>query len=131
MHGDFHTRVLLCATSAALRLLTTDQAKQLHTQGILATHTTSWIKQTQSHILAVYTFLNWNQPIMSDSGGFQIFSLGHGTVADEIKRRQSNKQSFIHSLNQDSVTFRNIKTAHYKHSHHTKPYKSNANSAAI
>ena len=27
----------------------------------------------------------WNGPMLTDSGGFQIFSLGHGSVSDEIK----------------------------------------------
>ena len=27
----------------------------------------------------------WRRPIITDSGGFQVFSMGHGTVADEIK----------------------------------------------
>ena len=36
-------------------------------------------------------FMGWNRPIITDSGGFQVFSMGHGSVADEIKgrRRQS------------------------------------------
>ena len=32
-------------------------------------------------------FMNWPRPIITDSGGFQVFSMGHGTVADEIKGR--------------------------------------------
>jgi queuine tRNA-ribosyltransferase len=32
-------------------------------------------------------FMRWPQPIITDSGGFQVFSMGHGSVADEIKGR--------------------------------------------
>src|SRR5215469_12711316 len=32
-------------------------------------------------------FMRWNRPIITDSGGFQVFSMGHGGVADEIKGR--------------------------------------------
>jgi queuine tRNA-ribosyltransferase len=32
-------------------------------------------------------FMGWDGPIVTDSGGFQVFSMGHGTVADEIKGR--------------------------------------------
>lgn len=32
-------------------------------------------------------FMRWPHPIISDSGGFQVFSMGHGSVADEIKGR--------------------------------------------
>jgi queuine tRNA-ribosyltransferase len=34
-------------------------------------------------------FMGWDGPIVTDSGGFQVFSMGHGTVADEIKSRPS------------------------------------------
>jgi queuine tRNA-ribosyltransferase len=35
-------------------------------------------------------FMRWPRPIITDSGGFQIFSMGHGGVADEIKGRRTN-----------------------------------------
>ncbi|HEY2260848.1 MAG TPA: tRNA guanosine(34) transglycosylase Tgt, partial [Solirubrobacteraceae bacterium] len=31
--------------------------------------------------------MRWDRPIITDSGGFQVFSMGHGGVADEIKGR--------------------------------------------
>jgi queuine tRNA-ribosyltransferase len=34
-------------------------------------------------------FMGWDGPIVTDSGGFQVFSMGHGTVAEEIKSRPS------------------------------------------
>lgn len=35
----------------------------------------------------LHEFMRWSGPIITDSGGFQVFSLGHGSVADEIKGR--------------------------------------------
>jgi queuine tRNA-ribosyltransferase len=35
----------------------------------------------------LHRFMGWSGPIVTDSGGFQVFSMGHGTVADEIKAR--------------------------------------------
>src|SRR4051812_43674374 len=35
----------------------------------------------------LHDFMGWSGPIVTDSGGFQVFSMGHGTVADEIKGR--------------------------------------------
>jgi queuine tRNA-ribosyltransferase len=32
--------------------------------------------------------MRWQRPIITDSGGFQVFSMGHGGVADEIKGRR-------------------------------------------
>ena len=33
------------------------------------------------------SFMRWRRPIITDSGGFQVFSMGHGSVAEEIKGR--------------------------------------------
>jgi queuine tRNA-ribosyltransferase len=38
-------------------------------------------------------FMGWPGPIITDSGGFQVFSMGHGGVADEIKGRRRGQQS--------------------------------------
>jgi queuine tRNA-ribosyltransferase len=39
-------------------------------------------------------FMGWDGPIVTDSGGFQVFSMGHGTVAEEIKAsRQARKRA--------------------------------------
>src|ERR1700761_8994540 len=35
----------------------------------------------------LHRFMRWEKPIITDSGGFQVFSMGHGGVADEIKGR--------------------------------------------
>jgi len=35
-------------------------------------------------------FMGWERPIITDSGGFQVFSLAHGGVADEIKGRRGS-----------------------------------------
>ena len=40
----------------------------------------------------LHKFMNWKGPTLTDSGGFQIFSLGHGSVADEIKGKNFNTQ---------------------------------------
>jgi queuine tRNA-ribosyltransferase len=37
----------------------------------------------------LHGMLNWNGPMLTDSGGFQIFSLGCGSVANEVKGRRN------------------------------------------
>lgn len=37
----------------------------------------------------LHRMMGWDGPMLTDSGGFQIFSMGHGGVADEIKGRPS------------------------------------------
>src|SRR5829696_8043432 len=38
----------------------------------------------------LHGFMGWDRPIITDSGGFQVFSLAHGGVADEIKGRRGD-----------------------------------------
>jgi queuine tRNA-ribosyltransferase len=52
-------------------------------------------------------FMRWERPIITDSGGFQVFSMGHGTVADEIKgRRGRGEEGAILSIAEEGVRFR-------------------------
>jgi queuine tRNA-ribosyltransferase len=37
----------------------------------------------------LHKFMRWDGPIITDSGGFQVFSMGHGTIADEVKGRSA------------------------------------------
>ncbi len=61
-------------------------------------------------------FMGWQGPVITDSGGFQVFSMGHGAVADEIKARPSrrDRSSSAHpertgailSIEEEGVRFR-------------------------
>lgn len=53
-------------------------------------------------------FMRWARPVITDSGGFQVFSMGHGTVADEIKgrRAQGERTGAILEISEDGVRFR-------------------------
>ena len=57
----------------------------------------------------LHGFMGWNRPIVTDSGGFQVFSMGHGTVADEVKGRSAfgtQRHGRVLSIEEDGVTFR-------------------------
>jgi queuine tRNA-ribosyltransferase len=57
----------------------------------------------------LHEFMRWNGPIITDSGGFQVFSMGHGTVADEIKGRAaagSDRHGAILAIEEEGVRFR-------------------------
>ncbi|HEY1592058.1 MAG TPA: tRNA guanosine(34) transglycosylase Tgt [Solirubrobacteraceae bacterium] len=52
-------------------------------------------------------FMRWKRPIITDSGGFQVFSMGHGGVADEIKGRgRRESDGAVLSINEEGVKFR-------------------------
>jgi queuine tRNA-ribosyltransferase len=62
------------------------------------------------------SFMGWDGPIVTDSGGFQVFSMGHGTVAEEIKSRpsrasgsssaHSERDGAILAIDEEGVRFR-------------------------
>jgi queuine tRNA-ribosyltransferase len=57
----------------------------------------------------LHRFMGWDRPVITDSGGFQVFSMGHGTVADEIKGRAaqgSERSGAIVEIAERGVTFR-------------------------
>jgi len=57
----------------------------------------------------LHEFMRWDGPIVTDSGGFQVFSMGHGTVADEIKGRApsgTERAGAILAIEEEGVRFR-------------------------
>jgi len=57
----------------------------------------------------LHEFMRWPGPIVTDSGGFQVFSMGHGTVADEIKGRAPSgaaRAGAVLSIEERGVRFR-------------------------
>jgi queuine tRNA-ribosyltransferase len=54
----------------------------------------------------LHEFMGWRGPIITDSGGYQVFSMGHGSVAEEIKRRRDRRQSMVISIAEEGVRFR-------------------------
>jgi queuine tRNA-ribosyltransferase len=57
----------------------------------------------------LHGFMGWDGPIMTDSGGFQVFSMGHGTVADEIKGRAPSggeREGAVLTIEEEGVRFR-------------------------
>ncbi len=55
-------------------------------------------------------FMGWSGPTITDSGGFQVFSMGHGTVAEEIKGRSrgrpGEREGAILEIDESGVRFR-------------------------
>lgn len=93
-HGAVDTPAFIfCGTKANVKSITPAQLLEANTQIILS-NTYHLMLQPGGEIVqklgGLHKFMNWNGPILTDSGGFQIFSLGHGSVADEIKGRRSN-----------------------------------------
>jgi queuine tRNA-ribosyltransferase len=91
--GDVRTPAFVpLATKAAVKGLEPREVAALGYEMVLAN--TFHLFLAPGHELVaelggVHEFMRWERPVMTDSGGFQVFSMGHGTVADEIKGRRA------------------------------------------
>lgn len=58
----------------------------------------------------LHQFINRKLPIITDSGGFQVFSLAYGSVADELKSRGTKKQSgSVLKITEEGALFRSYR----------------------
>jgi len=111
-HGKIETPAFIfCATKGALKSLNTLQAKKNGTQIILS-NTYHLMLQPGSKLVSehggIHKFMNWNGPMLTDSGGFQIFSLGYGSIAEEIKGKRNNlkKNKSLLKIEEEGAIFK-------------------------
>lgn len=58
----------------------------------------------------LHSFINRNAPIITDSGGFQVFSLAYGTVKDELKSKgQKKADNGVVKTTEEGVLFRSYR----------------------
>jgi queuine tRNA-ribosyltransferase len=57
----------------------------------------------------LHRFMGWERALITDSGGFQVFSLAHGGVADEIKGRRGNAPGGAKvEISEEGVAFQSL-----------------------
>ncbi len=81
-HGDIHTPAfIVVGTKAAVKAMTVEQVKAVRAQALLANAYHLYLQPGHGLIEAaggLGTFMNWDRPTFTDSGGFQVLSLGSG-----------------------------------------------------
>ena len=93
-HGEISTpSFIFCGTKATVKSILPEQLYSANTQIILS-NTYHLMLQPGPDIVAknkgLQNFTQWKGPMMTDSGGYQIFSLGYGSVSEEIKGKNTN-----------------------------------------
>ncbi len=101
-HGAIETPAFIfCATKGAIKGVSPSHMLDEGTQ-IMLSNTYHLMLQPGADIVAslggLHKMMSWNGPLLTDSGGYQIFSLGHGSVSDEIKGRRGD-----HSIRNKSL----------------------------
>ncbi len=93
-HGPVYTPIFMpVGTKATVKGMTPDELKNLKAQIILANTYHLHLRPGEGLIKemgGLHKFMNWDLPILTDSGGFQVFSL-----------------SSLRTISEEGVTFRN------------------------
>ncbi|HCO19383.1 MAG TPA: tRNA guanosine(34) transglycosylase Tgt [Tissierellales bacterium] len=79
-HGEIETPVFMpVGTRATVKTMTPEEVKDLGAKIILSNTYHLYLKPGHDLVKeagGLHRFMNWNGPILTDSGGFQVFSLG-------------------------------------------------------
>lgn len=121
-HGEVQTPAFVAVgTQGTIKALTPEQAQTAGTQLIFGNTYHLYLRPGAELVAqhgGLHRFMNWNRPILTDSGGFQVFSLGasveHGVgkIANIFpgeepapQRRLAKRESFV-KVTEDGVHFR-------------------------
>jgi queuine tRNA-ribosyltransferase/7-cyano-7-deazaguanine tRNA-ribosyltransferase len=81
-HGEIETPSYVgVATQAVVKTLTSEEVKDTGTQILISNTFHLHLKPGEQFLKkagGIHKFMNWDRPLMTDSGGFQVFSLGFG-----------------------------------------------------
>ncbi|MCL4516929.1 MAG: tRNA guanosine(34) transglycosylase Tgt [Firmicutes bacterium] len=92
-HGDVETPVFMpVGTQATVKAMTSEELVSIGAQIILSNTYHLYLRPGQELIAragGLHKFMHWDRPILTDSGGFQVFSLGD-----------------LRKITEDGVTFR-------------------------
>lgn len=105
-HGDIETPIFMpVGTQATVKTLDSKNLLDLNAQIILGNTYHLHLRPGEELIAkagGLHKFMNWNRPILTDSGGFQVFSLG----LQKEKRQSSKNPEKLTKITEDGVEFR-------------------------
>ena len=111
-HGDVRTPAFVpLATKGSVRGLEPHEVAGLGFDMVLG-NTFHLMLQPGPELIdelgGLHRFMGWDGPIITDSGGFQVFSMGYGTVADEIKGtgKKTGGEGTVLNIAEAGVRFR-------------------------
>lgn len=113
-HGIIDTpNFVAVGTNATLKALDSISAEQLGLQ-LMFCNTYHLMLQPGTDIIkqagGLHKFTNRSMPIITDSGGFQVFSLAYGTVKDELKSKgQKKTNNLVLKTTEEGVLFRSYR----------------------
>lgn len=114
-HGTVQTpNFIFCGTKATVKGITPRELKEAGTQYILA-NTYNLMIQPGADLIermgGIHKFMGWDGPMLTDSGGYQIFSMGGGANAKEMIKSggpQVRKKTLT-KITEEGARFRSYK----------------------
>lgn len=102
-HGVIKTPVFMpVGTQATVKTMTPDELKAINTQILLGNTYHLYLRpgpELISEAGGLHRFMNWDRPILTDSGGFQVFSLAQlNKISDEGVRCRSHLDGSLHMM---------------------------------
>ena len=114
-HGAVRTPAFIpLATKGTVRGLESAEVAELGYELILGNTYHLFVSPGPERIAeadGLHGFMGWESALITDSGGFQVFSLAHGGVADEVKGsgRPGGDQGSVLSIGEEGVRFRSYR----------------------
>ncbi len=114
-HGIVETPAFIpLATKGTVRSLESREVAEIGYELILGNTYHLFVSPGPDRIAAaggLHGFMGWERALITDSGGFQVFSLAHGGVADEVKGkgRPGGDRGSVVSIDEEGVHFRSYK----------------------
>jgi queuine tRNA-ribosyltransferase len=114
-HGPVETPAFIpLATKGTVRSLESREVVEIGYRLILGNTYHLFVSPGPDRIAAaggLHGFMGWERALITDSGGFQVFSLAHGGVADEVKGkgRPGGDHGSVVSIGEEGVRFRSYK----------------------
>ena len=108
-HGDIQTPVFMpVGTQATVKSMTPDELKDMIDAKIILSNTYHLYLRPGSKLVkeagGLHKFMNWDRAILTDSGGFQVFSLGDlRTISEEGVEFKSHLDGSKHTFTPESV----------------------------
>ena len=110
LHGDVRTPAFVpLASTATVKSLHASEVAALGYELVLGNTFHLFIQpgpELIGELGGLHEFMGWRGAIVTDSGGYQVFSMGHGSVAEEVKRRRDPRESMVLSIEEEGVRFR-------------------------
>ena len=107
-HGDIQTPVFMpVGTQATVKSMTPEEVKDLGAQIILANTYHLYLRPGEKIVReagGLHKFMNWDKPILTDCGGFQVFSLSElRTISEDGVEFRSHLDGSKHMFTPEKV----------------------------